>query len=116
MPDSRTMSAVDRAHDPGCPLCRAARITPWHHEDDICWIADCEVCRTPMVVWRGHGITPPDDERDHMMTELARVATDLFGEHWFDPEMRTIPDHFHVHGRPAGAFFGPGGGPEVVGS
>ena len=28
----------DRAFDDGCPLCEAARITPWHHEDDVCWI------------------------------------------------------------------------------
>ena len=43
----------------GCDLCRAARITPWHHEDDICWIAECDVCDVPMVVWRYHGTEPP---------------------------------------------------------
>ena len=35
-----------------CDLCRAKRITPWFHEDEICWIAECEICETPMVVWR----------------------------------------------------------------
>ncbi len=34
----------------GCDLCRAARITPWYHEDEICWIAECEICAVPMVV------------------------------------------------------------------
>src|SRR3954453_6380419 len=23
-----------------CEICEAARITEWHHEDDICWVAD----------------------------------------------------------------------------
>src|SRR4051794_32286004 len=35
-----------------CDLCEAARITPWFHEDDLCWIAECEICATPMVVLR----------------------------------------------------------------
>ena len=44
-----------------CPLCRAERITTWYHEDDVCWIADCEICATPMVVWRWHGTDVPAD-------------------------------------------------------
>ena len=90
---------------------QAPRLTPWHHEDDICWIADCEICATPMVVWRGHGVTPPDEERAHMLAHLARVADGVFGGHWVDGQMRNIPDHFHAHARPEGGFFGPGGGP-----
>ena len=42
-----------------CDLCRAKKITPWYHEDEICWIAECDICETPMVVWRRHGVTPP---------------------------------------------------------
>ena len=37
--------AYERADD--CDLCEAARITPWFHEDDICWIAECEICAVP---------------------------------------------------------------------
>ena len=44
---------------PHCDLCRAKKITPWYHEDEICWIAECDICETPMVVWRRHGVTPP---------------------------------------------------------
>ena len=107
------MAAVteDRAFDDGCPLCEAARITPWHHEDDVCWIADCEICATPMVVWRGHGTEPPEHERGHMMAHLVRVAQANLGAHWIDGNMRNIPNHFHAHARPEGGFFGPGGGP-----
>src|SRR5205085_1876650 len=50
----------------GCELCEAARITPWHHEDEVCWVADCEICDVPMVVWRRHGAQPPDPAVDHM--------------------------------------------------
>ena len=58
----------------GCDLCEAARITPWFHEDDVCWIAECEICYVPMVVWRFHGTDPPADHLAHMHAELARIA------------------------------------------
>ena len=94
-------------HDDDCPLCEAARITPWFHEDDICWIAECEICATPMVVWRSHGTEPGEPDRRHMMERLAAVADAELGEHWVGPTMRNIPNHFHAHARPAGGFFGP---------
>jgi len=25
-----------------CELCLAERVTEWFHEDDVCWIAECE--------------------------------------------------------------------------
>ena len=50
----------------GCDLCEAARITPWFHEDDVCWIAECEICYVPMVVWRLHGTEPPAEHLAHM--------------------------------------------------
>jgi len=52
------MAAMTSATRP-CELCTAARITPWYYEDDTCWIAECEICETPMVVWRNHGVQPP---------------------------------------------------------
>jgi hypothetical protein len=85
-----------------CQLCEAARITAWHHEDDVCWVADCEICGVPMVVWRQHGTAPADDVRAHMVDRLSHVAAGRWGAHGFtlDPHMRQIPDHFHVHARP----------------
>jgi hypothetical protein len=84
-----------------CPLCEAARITPWHHEDEICWVADCEVCDVPMVVWRRHGTEPSDTERTHMLGLLESVADRRLGagEWVLDPVMRQLPDHFHAHAR-----------------
>jgi hypothetical protein len=88
----------------GCELCEAARITPWHHEDDICWVADCEACDVPIVVWRDHGAVPPADLVAHMLAQLERVATDRYGADGYavDRTMRQIPDHFHAHARDYG--------------
>lgn len=86
-----------------CELCEAARFTPWFHEDDICWIAMCEVCDVPMVVWNGHGTEPPGEELEHMLGHLARVATEQLGEEFtIDRTMRQIPNHFHAHARDPG--------------
>jgi hypothetical protein len=95
--------------DDRCDLCEAARITPWFHEDDVCWIAECEICAVPMVVWRGHGTEPPATELEHMHTHLAQVVVTHFTyEHYVDDNMRNIPDHYHAHARPKGGFFGHG--------
>ena len=95
--------------DPNCDLCEEARITPWFFEDDLCWIAECEICAVPMVVWRGHGTEPPAAELDHMHAKLASVISEHFEfEHYVDDNMRNIPDHYHAHARPVGGFFGHG--------
>ena len=85
----------------GCELCEAARLTPWYHDDEVCWVAECESCFVPVVVWRGHGASPPEDDVAHMLAQLERVASDLYGEggYYLDPVMRQIPDHFHAHAR-----------------
>ena len=90
----------------GCLLCRADRITPWYHEDEICWIAECEICEVPMVVWRWHGTEPPAEHVAHMHARLAEVGKAEVGEFWVDDHMRNIPDHWHAHARPRGGFFG----------
>ena len=85
----------------GCELCEAARLTTWYHEDETCWVADCEICGVPMVVWRTHGTEPPEAELAHMLEALGRAADEVLGEgRWsVDRTMRQIPDHFHAHAR-----------------
>lgn len=92
----------------GCLLCRAERVTAWHYEDHDCWVADCLVCRTPMIVWRVHGLPDRDLERD-LLGRLGEVAAARYGAdgYWLDGERRRIPDHWHAHARPAGGFFDP---------
>jgi hypothetical protein len=92
--------------DAKCMLCRAEKITPWFHEDDVCWIAECEICAVPMVVWRFHGTQPPDAHLTHMRERIREVAAREVGEFFIDDHMRNIPDHWHAHARPKGGFFG----------
>jgi hypothetical protein len=99
MPESFT-------RDPGCMLCQAKKITPWFYDDEVCWIAECEICAVPMVVWRWHGTAPPDEDLAHMRARLAEVAEREVGPFFIDDHMRNIPDHWHAHARPKGGFFG----------
>jgi Zn ribbon nucleic-acid-binding protein len=83
-----------------CELCEAARLTTWWYEDDVCWVAECESCGVPMVVWREHRADPPPDTRAAMLARLRAVA-DEHGprSYWIDDTLRTIPDHYHAHAR-----------------
>ncbi len=85
-----------------CDLCEAAPITKRHYEDDLCWIADCEICLVPMVVWRVHDASPPPEVKATLHQLLAAVADPILGEGgWkMDDNMRNIPDHYHAHARP----------------
>ncbi|HEY6567313.1 MAG TPA: hypothetical protein VI341_07320, partial [Actinomycetota bacterium] len=75
----------------GCLLCDAERVTEWFHEDGDCWVAECMVCRTPMIVWRTHGL--PDAMMEaNLVAQLERIATERYGDggYWVDPERRRI--------------------------
>jgi hypothetical protein len=92
-----------------CELCAAARLTDWFYEDAVCWVAECEACWVPMVVWRVHGTEPSDEVRAHMVERLLAAAADHYDfEPWVDDNMRTIPSHFHLHARPRGRLSGHG--------
>ena len=94
---------------PECDLCEEARMTTWYHEDELCWIAECEICAVPMVVWRQHDAAPPADVKAELHARLAAVVAEYFEfEHYVDDNMRNIPDHYHAHARPKGGFFGHG--------
>jgi hypothetical protein len=87
-----------------CDLCEAAVITTRYYEDEECWIADCEICLVPMVVWRAHDAAPPEEVRSRLGAHLAQVADAALGQGaWrVDDVMRNIPDHYHAHARPTG--------------
>lgn len=92
-----------------CELCEEARITPWFYEDDDCWIAECEQCAVPMVVWRRHDPNPTEEVRVVLISRLADVVATHYGfEFYVDDNMRSIPTHYHAHARPRGGFFGHG--------
>jgi hypothetical protein len=84
-----------------CELCDAARLTPWYHEDDECWIAECEACFVPMVVWRVHDPHPDEATRARLLAKLAAIAEVMYPDgHVVDDRLRTIADHYHAHARP----------------
>lgn len=95
-----------------CELCEAAPITPRMYEDDLCWIAECESCSVPMVVWKSHDPNPPEEVRVVLLQLLGVHADRYFGSAdrawWVDENMRTIPVHYHAHARPRrpSSFFG----------
>ena len=84
-----------------CELCAAARFTHWYAESDDGWVADCEICQVPMVVWWHHGRDPAPDTVQRLLKLLADAADERFGRAaWrLDQHMRQIPDHYHAHAR-----------------
>ena len=89
----------------GCELCEAARLTDWFFEDDLCWVAECESCSVPMVVWKKHDPDPPEEVRVVLRRVLSRVVEEHLGwgspgdDWWFDDRLRSIPTHYHAHAR-----------------
>lgn len=92
--------------DPDCELCEAARFTHWYAENEHGWVADCEVCSVPMVVWWHHGTEPDAETVAELHRLLADAADERFGpDNWrLDTTMRQIPTHFHAHARDAEWF------------
>ena len=92
-----------------CELCDAARMTEWFYEDDVCWVAECESCSVPMVVWKVHDPAPPEALRAVLHERLAAVVAEHYvDEHYVDDRLRTIPAHYHAHARPRRGPFGGG--------
>jgi hypothetical protein len=102
------LSTGSSVSEDDCLLCRAERLTARVFEDEECWVADCLVCATPMVVARVHG-HPDQEVQTRLLERLERVAATRYGDegYWVDGAMRRIPDHWHAHARPAGGFFDP---------
>lgn len=75
-------------------------MTTWWFEDGVCWVAECESCSVPMVVWKHHDAEPPEAVKAEMLERL-RVVADEHGpsNYWIDEALRTIPDHYHAHAR-----------------
>jgi hypothetical protein len=96
MPDSGTLDGGT------CALCEARALTQRYYDGPDGWIADCLICRVPMVVLRCHDRAPDEQVRERLVAELTRVADVQFGENaWrLDDHMRMIPDHWHAHARP----------------
>lgn len=95
-----------------CELCQAEKMTYWYRDEDLYWIAECFVCRTPMAVLRRHGMPTPEEEAI-ILEALGEVGDQVWGkmadgtgDWWLDKVRRQIPDHWHAHARPGWGFFG----------
>jgi len=94
------VSYGSRAAAASCELCEATPFTEWFHSDDLCWIAECDACAVPMVVWRVHDPAPPPEIRAVLHERLAAAVEARSAEpYWIDDNMRSIPDHYHAHAR-----------------
>ena len=83
-----------------CELCEATPFTEWFHSDELCWVAECDACAVPMVVWRVHDPDPPAAVRDTLHAQLAAAVEARSADpYWIDENMRSIPDHYHAHAR-----------------
>jgi hypothetical protein len=83
-----------------CELCQATPYTEWFHSDELCWIAECDSCAVPMVVWRQHDPQPPAEVKDALHALLNAVVRARSDEpFWIDDQLRSIPDHYHAHAR-----------------
>lgn len=92
-----------------CELCEAARLTEWFYEDEHCWVAECEACNVPMVVWRVHDPEPPENVKAELHARLAEVVAEHYlDDHRVDDRLRTIPSHYHAHARARQGFIGHG--------
>ncbi len=81
-------------------------MTEWFHDDDLCWVAECESCNVPMVVWKKHDPNPPEEVRVELIRVLGVVVEQHYQmEHWVDDRLRSIPHHYHAHARPRIGLF-----------
>jgi len=84
-----------------CPLCWARRKTHRYFEDELCWIADCEKCKVPMIILKRHSMRITEAEYDHLTENLSRVADSALGidSYFIDRHQKKIRDHLHWHAR-----------------
>lgn len=101
--NAKFVDILNKARNDDCELCAAKRVTPWIHEDSLCWLAVCASCYLPLVTLRRHSISPTPAEREHMLGLLKAASANLAPRmKWrIDTERRKIPTHWHAHARPA---------------
>ena len=82
---------------PKCPLCDPIeRKTDWLYSDDEFHILICETCKTPMIVFRRHGV---DSVPLSWKLHAEAKAKELFGDRYLYLRtfQRSIANHLHWH-------------------
>lgn len=77
-----------------CELCKLEKLTPWHYEDGLIVICDCQTCGTPMLIFRSHG---PRTEEEHLKARIKII--ELYGKRLVKirTKARKITEHEHWH-------------------
>jgi len=78
-----------------CDLVNHKTQTPVIFEDHICVLVNCRSCHVPMTVLKRHTGYPTEEERVHMV----KKTQGLFPNRVLDFQMRSLPEHYHVHAR-----------------
>ena len=79
-----------------CELCKGPR--PGEdllYRDSEFWVALCDTCKVPMLVYNRHREWDPDT-----LNRAIHIMEDLFPDYKVDTARRKIPQHPHLHSRP----------------
>ena len=79
---------------PDCGLCHLVP-EDMMYQDDICAIVKCKSCDVPMVVLKRHDPNGTEAEVEHMKRVL--ICFRRKGTQYIDEQMRSIPEHKHIH-------------------
>ena len=104
---SYTPERLESTDSDHCDLCKAEERAFIYHRDNICWVTECDKCRTPMAVLNRHREIPTPEDQQHMLRVLDHVMqTKGFNNEDDDPnndydysDPKSIPDHYHIHAR-----------------
>jgi len=77
-----------------CSLCKVEDKNNLHYEDDICYICDCEICGSTIVVLKAHR-KPIKNELEYMLNK-AREQFDM-NVNTFNFSVHENKNHFHFH-------------------
>jgi len=78
----------------GCPLCKLKSVKNVRFSTRQWIILDCNKCKIPMIVWRGHDKELPIDT----MKQADAICNMLFGDNWkWRNTEKSIPEHWHEH-------------------
>ena len=97
-------------NDKECPLCKLCFkglvITKRYYEDSNYIIVDCATCKTPMIVYKGHGtVDIPQHSQSSIYKTFQKYVKEIgrFPHEWtVDMVPHTIKDHWHAHARRRG--------------
>lgn len=78
-----------------CKLCNIKHHTKWYYADDKWVVCDCEVCHTPMIIYREHKKFEEIETKE--LRYIIIKVMELFDGVRFKIDQKENQDHFHWH-------------------